>query len=440
MVQKNAASNLPSNLVAGLDIGTTKVCMVAALVQGKELEIIGTGIAPSTGLKKGVIVNRAATVQAIGQALDECQKKCGYTIESVCVGIAGEHVEGVDSHGIVSIKNDVIDHDDIMRVIDSAKPAGFESKIPIHILSKDYTVDYQSGFDNPLGIVGKRLEADVHVILASSTALANITRSCMDAGLKVERVVLEPYASALSVLNEDEKELGVLLLDIGGGTTDIVAYKDKSIQVSGIIPIGGSNVTHDISVGLTAPYGRAEKIKCQEGSVCILASEQNQPINLNPIEGHPTRPVIRQAMVKIIEPRYIEIFDEVRKMLEKPSSSFEKTRFSLEKTGSSLEKTGPSFDSIYSSGVVLTGGASQIKNLALLAKDFFKLHTRIGYPDSHVRGANDFVKDPAYATAVGLLKYVIQNENADHTVEQSLNINRKTKGENGFLKFIKQFF
>ncbi len=433
MVQKNAASNLPSNLVAGLDIGTTKVCMVAALVQDKELEIIGTGIAPSTGLKKGVIVNRAATVQAIGQALDECQKKCGYTIESVYVGIAGEHVEGVDSQGIVSIKNDVIDHDDIMRVIDSAKLPGMESKIPIHILSKDYTVDYQSGFDNPLGIVGKRLEADFHVIVASSTALANITRSCMDAGLKVERVVLEPYASALSVLNEDEKELGVLLLDIGGGTTDIVAYKDKSIQVSGIIPIGGSNVTHDISVGLTAPYGRAEKIKCQEGSVCILANEQNQPISLNPIEGHPTRPVIRQAMVKIIEPRYIEIFEEVRKMLEKPRSSSEKTRFSLEKTGSS-------FDSIYSSGVVLTGGASKIKNLALLAKDFFKLHTRIGYPDSHVRGANDFVKDPAYATAVGLLKYVIQNENADHTVEQPLNINRQTKGENGFLKFIKQFF
>ena len=419
MIQKNAASNLPSNLVAGLDIGTTKVCMVAALVQGNELEIIGTGIAPSTGLKKGVIVNREATVQAIGQALDKCQQKCGYTIESVCVGIAGEHVEGVNSHGVVSIKNDIIDHNDIMRVIDSAKPACPESKISIHILSKDYTVDYQSGFDNPQGIAGKRLEADVHVILASSTALANITRSCMDAGLKVERVVLEPYASALSVLNEDEKELGVLLLDIGGGTTDIVAYKDKSIQVSGIIPIGGSNVTYDISVGLITPRGYAEDIKCREGSVCISGDKQDEIIQINSIEGHPTRPVFRKAIAEIIEPRYTEIFETALKR---------------------LEKAGSSFASICSSGVVLTGGASQIKGLALLAEKVFKTHTRIGYPNSHVQGANDFVQHPAYATAVGLLKYVIQNESADYTVEQPININRKKKGEDGFLKFIKQFF
>ena len=395
--KKNEESNLPSNLVAGLDIGTTKVCMVAALVHGSELEIIGTGVAPSTGLKKGIIVNRETTVQAIRKAVEECQKKCGYKISSVCVGIAGDHVEGINSHGVVSVKNEIIDQNDIFRVIDSAKPACPESKTSIHILSKDYTVDYQNGFDNLQGITGKRLEANVHVILASTTALTNITRSCIDAGLEVERIVLEPYASALSVLNEDEKELGVLLLDIGGGTTDIVAYKDKSIQFSDVIPVGGSNVTYDISVGLITPRNYAEKIKCQEGAVCITEEKQDEVIEISSIPDHPTRPVFRKTLAEIIEPRYTEIFETA-----------------LDK----LEKEGISFSSICSSGVVLTGGGCQIKGLKELAEKVFQTHTRIGYPNSQVQGANDFVKDPAYATAVGLLRYVIQSENADYIMEK----------------------
>jgi cell division protein FtsA len=419
MVQKNTTTNLPPNLVAGLDIGTTKVCMVAALVNGRELEIIGTGIAPSTGLKKGIIVNREATVQAIQKALEECQKKCGYTIEKVCVGIAGEHVEGVNSHGVVSVKNDVIDQNDIIRVIDSAKPACPESKIPIHILSKDYTVDYQSGFDNPQGISGKRLEANVHVILASSTALANITRSCADAGLKVERVVLEPYASSLSVLNEDEKELGVLLLDIGGGTTDLIAYKNKSIQVSEIIPIGGNNVTNDISVGLITPRGYAENIKCKEGSVSTDETMQEEIIQINSIEGHPPRPVFRKALTEIIEPRYKEIFETAL---------------------SRLRANNASFQSLCSSGVVLTGGGSQVKNLSKLAEKVFGLHTRIGYPNAQVQGANDFVQHPAYATAVGLLKYTTQNDSEDYAVDSKTPSRTKKKKEDSIFKFIKQFF
>ena len=421
MAQKNISSDIPANLVAGLDIGTTKVCIVAALIHGNELEIIGTGITPSTGLKKGIIVNREATVKAIKLALAECEKKCGYKIESVCVGIAGEHVEGVNSHGVVSVKNDIIDQNDIIRVIDSARPACPESKIPIHILSKDYTVDYQNGFDNPQGISGKRLEANVHVILSSSTALANITRSCSDAGVRTERVILEPYASALSVLNEDEKELGVLLLDIGGGTTDLIVYKDKSIQVSEIIPIGGNNVTYDISVGLITPRGYAENIKCKEGFVTMDEIKQDEIIQINSIEGHPPRPVFRKALTDIIKPRYTEIFETAL---------------------SKLKKEGHNFSSTCSSGVVLTGGGSQTKGLKNLAEEIFGVHTRIGYPNTQVQGVHEFVKHPAYATAVGLLKYVIQGDTEDYAVDTKLtkSIHKNKKKEDSILKFIKQFF
>lgn len=412
-------TDAPSNLVAGLDIGTTKVCVVAALVHGNELEIIGTGTTPSTGLKKGIIVNREATVQAIKIALAECEKKCGYKIENVCVGIAGEHVEGVNSHGVVSVKNDVIDQNDIIRVIDSAKPACPDSKVPIHILPKDYTVDYQNGFDNPQGISGKRLEANVHVILASSSALANITRSCSDAGLKVERVVLEPYASSLSVLNDDEKELGVLLLDIGGGTTDLVVYKDRHIQVSAVIPIGGNNVTNDISIGLTTPRNYAENIKCTEGFVAMDEDTQNEVIQINFIEGHRSRPVFKKALTDIIEPRYKEIFET-----------------SLLK----LKKEGLSFSATCSSGIVLTGGGSQTKGLNTLAEKVFGMHTRVGYPNIQVQGVSDFVKHPSYATAVGLLRYVIQNDTEDYAVESTQSLQKTKKKEDKIFKFIKQFF
>ena len=350
MNHKQSQTSTPPNLIAGLDIGTTKVCMVVALVEGNELEIIGSGVTSSMGLKKGNIVNRDVTVAAIKNVVEECHKKCGYKVDSICVGIAGDHIEGINSHGVVSIKNEVIDNNDIYRVIDSAKPACPEEKKPIHILSQEYTVDYQSGFNDPQGISGKRLEANVHVVLAATSALANITRSCVAAGLHVERIVLEPYASALAVLNEDEKELGVLLLDIGGGTTDMLVYKNQSIQMSKIIPIGGNNVTHDISVGLITPRNYAEEIKCKEGFILTPDVDQNEIIEITSIADHPAKHVSRKALTDIIEPRYIEIFETARRHLQIEGITFP-------------------------SGVVLTGGGSSIKGLNHLAARIFGTHT-----------------------------------------------------------------
>ena len=358
MNQKQSQTSTPPNLLAGLDIGTTKVCMVVALVEGNELEIIGSGVSPSVGLKKGNIVNRDATVSSIKKVVEECQRKCGYKVDSVCVGIAGDHIEGINSHGVVSIKHEVIDNNDIYRVIDSAKPACPEEKKPIHILSQEYTVDYQSGFNDPQGISGKRLEANVHVILAATSALANITRSCEAAGLNVERIVLEPYASALAVLNEDEKELGVLLLDIGGGTTDMLVYKNQSIQMSKIIPIGGNNVTYDISVGLITPRNYAEEIKCKEGSIQTPDLDQNEIIEITSIADHPTKHISRKALTDIIEPRYTEIFETAQRHLQIEGITFP-------------------------SGVVLTGGGSSIKGLNHLAARIFGTHNK-AIPDGKV--------------------------------------------------------
>ncbi len=416
MNQKKSQTYTPPNLVAGLDIGTTKVCMVVALIEGNELEIIGSAMTPSVGLKKGNIVNRDATVAAIKKVVEDCYKKCGYRVDSVCVGIAGDHIEGINSHGVVSIKNEVIDNSDIYRVIDSAKPACPEEKKPIHILSQEYTVDYQSGFNDPQGISGKRLEANVHVVLAATSALANITRSCVAAGLHVERIVLEPYASALAVLNEDEKELGVLLLDIGGGTTDMLVYKNQSIQMSKIIPLGGNNVTYDISVGLITPRNYAEEIKCKEGFILTPDIDQNEIIEITSIADHPTKHVSRKALTDIIEPRYMEIFETAQRHLQIEGITFP-------------------------SGVVLTGGGSSIKGLNHLAARIFGTHTRTGYPHDKVQGAEDFVKYPSYATAVGLLRYVIQSEKADFSEENSVK-NKVTSPvqEKGFFEFIKKFF
>ena len=275
---------------------------------------------------------------------------------------------------------------------------------------------YQSGFNDPQGISGKRLEANVHVVLAATSALANITRSCVAAGLHVERIVLEPYASALAVLNEDEKELGVLLLDIGGGTTDMLVYKNQSIQMSKIIPIGGNNVTHDISVGLITPRNYAEEIKCKEGFILTPDVDQNEIIEITSIADHPTKHVSRKALTDIIEPRYIEIFETARRHLQIEGITFP-------------------------SGVVLTGGGSSIKGLNHLAARIFGTHTRIGYPHDKVQGVEDFVKNPSYATAVGLLKYVIQSEKADFSEENSVkNSGTSTAKEKKFVEFIKKFF
>ena len=412
--QKDLTSN--SNLVVALDIGTTKVCVVAALVNGDELEIIGSGVSKSHGLRKGVIVNREHTVQSIKSAVDECQRQCGHKIESVCVGIAGEHIEGINSHGVVSVKNEIIDESDIVRVIDSARPACPEEKVSIHILPQNYTVDYQPGFENPCGITGKRLEANVHVVLANRTVLTNITRSCADAGLITERIVLEPYASALSVLNEDEKELGVLLLDIGGGTTDMLVYKNQSIQMSGVIPIGGTNVTRDIAVGFISPINYAEQIKCSEGFAYSPGVDQQEVVEVTSIADRPKQQVTRKALAEAIEPRYTEIFETVIKALKEPN------------------------EALYPSGVVLTGGGSGMKGLEILAEKIFNSHVRIGYPNSRVKGANDFVKYPAFATAVGILKYVVQDDKSDFVDFQKESEPAPKQKSKKVLNFIKQFF
>ncbi|MDF1535828.1 MAG: cell division protein FtsA [bacterium] len=370
-------------IVVGLDVGTTKICaVVAAVADGGRCEIVGIGTTPSKGLRKGVVINIDSTVDSIKKAVEEAELMSGVPIQGVYAGIAGGHIKGFNSHGVVAVKNREVSRKDIERVIDAAQAVAMPlDREVIHILPQEYIVDDQDGIVDPLGMSGVRLEARVHIVTGAVTSAQNIIKSCHRAGLDVLDIVLEPLAAADAVLTEEEKDLGVALVDIGGGTTDVAIFGGGSIKHTAVLALGGVNLTNDIAYGLRTPATEADKIKRLYGCALVEMVKEDEMVEVLSVGGHKPRSVSRVALAEIIEPRAEEFFDLINREILKSG-----------------------YDDRIASGVVLTGGTVIMPGMTELAEQVFNLPVRLGNP-MNIGGLVDVVNSPMYATAVGLVKY-----------------------------------
>ena len=394
------------NLVVGLDIGTTKICAIVGEVTPEGIDIIGIGTAPSRGLRKGVVINIEATVAGIKKAVEEAELMAGCEIHSVYAGIAGGHIRGFNSHGIVAVKDREICEHDIERVIDAAKAVAIPvDREVIHILPQEFVIDDQDGIKEPLGMAGVRLEAKVHIVTANVASAQNIVKCAQKCALNVSDIVLEQLASSLAVLAEDEKELGVALVDIGGGTTDIAIFHGGAIQHTSVVAIGGQHMTNDIAVGLRTPQEEAEAVKKRWGCASSKLIKPQEMIEVPGIGGRRNRELPRQLLGDILEPRVVEIFELVQREIEKMKLT-----------------------ELHASGVVLTGGSTLLPGMAEIAEEVIGLPVRIGVPQ-HVGGLVDVVKSPVYSTAVGLLQYGAQQQqnNREHFRARDENIYTKVR-------------
>ncbi len=384
----------PKNLVTGLDIGTSKVVAIVGEVRDDGgLEVIGIGSHPSRGLKKGVVVNIESTVASIQRAVEEAELMAGCEIASVYTGIAGSHVRSLNSHGIVAISDKEVKSDDVDRVIDAARAVAIpaDQKI-LHILPQEFIIDHQEGIREPIGMSGVRLEAKVHMVTGAESAAQNIVKCVQRCGLQVEDIVLEQLASSYSALTDDEKELGVCLVDIGGGTTDIAVFSGGAIRHTAVIPIAGDQVTNDIAVSMRTPTHYAEEIKVKYACALSQLANPDETIEVPSVGDRPPRRLARQTLAEIVEPRYEELFTLVR---------------------DELARSG--FEEFVAAGVVLTGGSSKMEGAVELAEEIFHSPVRLGMPQ-HVSGLVDVVRNPIHATGVGLLLYG-QQESARHANE-----------------------
>jgi cell division protein FtsA len=375
-----------NNVFVGLDIGTTKICAIVGEQVDGEVEIIGIGSTPSRGLRKGVVINIESTVSSIRKAISEAELMAGLEIKSVYVGIAGGHIKGFNSHGIIAVKNREVTDSDVKRVIDAARAIAIPvDREVIHILPQEFIVDEQDGIQEPIGMSGVRLEAKVHIVTGAVTSAQNIIRCVNRTGLDVSTIVLEQLASADAVLSEDEKELGVVIMDIGGGTTDVAVFAQGSIKHTTVLALGGDHLTNDIAVGLRTPVIDAERIKKKSG--CALASliDKDETIEVPSVGGRKPRVVSRQILAEIIEPRVEEILSLVHR---------------------DISRSG--YSDVLASGVVLTGGSSLLEGIADMAEQIFNMPVRIGYPTG-IGGLVDVVNNPMYATGVGLVLYGFRN-------------------------------
>ncbi len=377
------AKKTERDLLVGLDIGTSKVAaIVGEFNSSDEMEVIGIGVAPSKGLKKGVVVNLESTVNSIQRAVEEAELMAGCQIKKVFAGIAGSHIRSLNSHGIVAIKDKEVMQSDIDRVIDSARAVAIpaDQKI-LHILPQEFVIDQQEGIKEPVGMSGIRLEAKVHMVTGSVSAAQNIIKCIRRCGLEVEDIVLEQLASCTSVLSEDEKDLGVCLIDIGGGTTDIAVFSDGAIKHTAVIPIAGDQVTNDIAVALRTPTKNAEEIKIKHACALTQLADPQEMIDVPSIGDRDPRKISAQNLAEIIEPRYEELMLLVQ---------------------AELRRSG--YEDLIAAGLVLTGGSSKVKGLTELAEEIFHMPVRIGFPQQ-MSGLTDVVKNPVFSTGVGLLIY-----------------------------------
>jgi cell division protein FtsA len=381
------AKKLEKNMIVGLDIGTSKVvAIVGEIAPDGGIEIIGLGSHPSKGLKKGVVVNIESTVHSIQRAVEEAELMAGCQIHSVFAGIAGSHIRSLNSHGIVAIRDKEVTPGDVERVIDAARAVAIpaDQKI-LHILPQEFVIDDQDGIREPVGMCGVRLEAKVHMVTGAVSAAQNIVKCVRRCGLEVDDIILEQLASSYSVLTEDEKDLGVCLVDIGGGTTDIAIFTEGSIRHTAVIPIAGDQVTNDIAVALRTPTQYAEEIKIKYACALTQLAARDESIEVPSVGDRPPRRLARQTLAEVVEPRYEELLTLVQ---------------------AELRRSG--FEDLIAAGIVLTGGSSKIEGLVDLAEEIFHMPVRLGVPQS-VMGLVDVVRNPIYATGVGLLLFGSQN-------------------------------
>ncbi len=379
----------------GLDIGTTKISCIIADTGGNgtgELRVVGVGTAPSEGLRRGVVVDLEKTVASIQRAVDEAERMAGMPVKGVYAGIAGDHIRSINSRGVIAVsrRNNEIGAADVDRVIEAAKTIAIPmDREIIHVIPQEYIVDDQDGIKDPVGMSGVRLEAEVHIITGAVTSAKNICRSIQRAGLKVFDLVLEPLASSHAVLGEDERDLGVVVLDIGGGTTDVAVFFEGSIRHTAIVPFGGANVTNDIAIGLRTPIDKAEAVKIQHG--CALASlvPSADTISVSGVGGRADREIARHVLASMIEPRMEEIFQLANKEVKKNH-----------------------FAELLGGGVVLTGGTSLMPGVVELAEQVFEMPVRLGAPQG-LGGLSANVADPRFSTGVGLVLHALRSEGGE---------------------------
>jgi len=371
------------NLIVGLDIGTSKVVAIVAEVSPEgQIEVIGLGSSASRGLKRGVVVNIESTVQSIQRAIEEAELMAGCEINTVYTGIAGSHVKSINSHGIVAIRDKEVSATDVERVIDAAKAVAIPAdQRVLHVLPQEFVIDSQEGIPEPIGMSGVRLEAKVHLVTGAVSAAQNIVKCVQRCGLSVEDIVLEQLASSYAVLTDDEKELGICIIDMGGGTTDIAVFCGGAIQHTAVIPIAGAQVTNDIAVSLRTPAQYAEEIKIKYACALSQLANPDETIEVPSVGDRPPRRLARQTLAEVVEPRYEELFHLVRKELRRSG-----------------------FEELIAAGIVLTGGSAKMEGAIELAEEVFHMPVRLGIPQ-HVEGLSDVVRNPIHATGVGLLLY-----------------------------------
>ncbi len=375
-------------LIVGLDIGTSKVVAIVCEINDEgKVDIVGLGSHPSRGLKKGVVVNIESTVQSIQRAIEEAELMAGCQIHAVYAGIAGSHIRSFNSNGIVAIEDKEVVQADVDRVIEAARTVAISADQRIlHVLPQEFIVDKQDGVREPIGMSGVRLEVKVHMITGAVSAVQNIVKCIRRCGLEVNDIILEQLASSYAVLTEDEKELGVCLVDIGGGTTDIAVFTEGAIRHTAVIPIAGDQVTSDIAVALRTPTQHAEDIKLKYGCALMQMASPDENIEVPSIGERPPRRLARQTLAEVIEPRYEELFTLVQ---------------------AELRRSG--LEDLVAAGIVLTGGSSKMEGAVELAEEVFHMPVRLGLPQG-ISGLADVVSNPIYATGVGLLLYGKQNE------------------------------
>ncbi len=367
-------------IIVGLDIGTTKICAVVGEMLDDEINIIGVGSHPSTGLRKGSVVNIESTVDSIRKAVEEAELMAGCDISSVYVGIAGNHIKGFNSHGIIAIKGREILKSDVERVIDAAKAVAIPTDREIlHVIPQEFIVDDMESIQNPVGMTAIRLEAKIHIVTGAVSSARNIVKCCNKAGLEVCDIVLESLASGQAVLTDEEKELGCLLADMGGGTTDLALFKDNNVKFIYELTVGGHNLTNDISIGLRTPLPEAEKIKIEHGTCVPQNVRSGATIEVPAVGGRAPKKLSKGILAEILEPRVDEIFSLLKKEI-----------FS-----NGLENSFPA-------GFVLTGGSVVLNGISEIAESVFNVPVRVGEPNN-IGGLKDIVKNPAYATGVGLV-------------------------------------
>ena len=377
------SASMENNMIVALDIGTSKVlCLVGEVGIDGTIDIIGIGSHASRGLKKGVVVNIESTVSSIQRAVEEAELMAGCKIHSVTVGIAGSHINSMNSHGIVAVRDREVTEYDLERVIDAAKavPIPADQKI-LHVLPQEYEIDGSEGIKEPLGMSGVRLEAKVHLVTGSVNAAQNIEKCVRRCGLEVDNLVLEQLASSYSVLTEDEKELGVCMVDIGGGTSDISIFTGGSIRHTAVIPIAGDQVTNDIAMALRTPTQHAEDIKVKYACALAQLASAGETVKVPGVGDRPARDLSRQSLAEVVEPRYEELFTLIQ---------------------AELRRSG--FEDLVAAGVVLTGGTSKMEGAVELAEEIFHMPVRLATPHG-ARGMEDILDSPIYATGIGLLQY-----------------------------------